>query len=90
MSNGKDNLEVGLKAFSELLDEFRRGNIANKKVVRQSLEQHLMDYTTKPSNVTIISKSSFNRNRRNFNDGAALKSQKNLYNPTTTKSPNSV
>ena len=43
MSNGKDNLEVGLKAFAGLLDEFRRGNIANKKVARQSLWQHLSE-----------------------------------------------
>ena len=43
MSNGKDNLEVGLKAFAGLLCEFRSGNIVNKKVVRQSLEQHLME-----------------------------------------------
>jgi hypothetical protein len=34
MSNQKDNLEVGLKAFTGLLNEFRVRNIANKKVVR--------------------------------------------------------
>ena len=43
MSNGKDSLEVGLTAFAGLLDEFRRGNIANKKVARQSLWQHLSE-----------------------------------------------
>ena len=43
MSNEKDNLEAGLKAFTGLLNEFRIRNIANKKIVRQSLEQHLSE-----------------------------------------------
>jgi hypothetical protein len=43
MSNEKDNLEVGLKAFAGLLDEFRKGNIANKKAARQSLEQNMAE-----------------------------------------------
>ena len=43
MCNGKDNLEVGLKALAGLLKEFRNGNIANRKVMRQSLEQHVAE-----------------------------------------------
>ena len=43
MSNEKDNLEIGLKAFAGLLSEFRRRNIANKKVVRQALEQNMAE-----------------------------------------------
>jgi len=47
MSNEKDNLEVGLKAFTGLLNEFRIRNIANKKVVRKSLVQHLSELSKK-------------------------------------------
>jgi len=43
MSNEKNQLAAGLEAFVGLLNEFRRGNVANKKVGRQSLEQHLME-----------------------------------------------
>ena len=43
----KGILEVGLQAFGGLLDEFRRGNIGNKKVVRQSLEQHMAELSTR-------------------------------------------
>ncbi len=39
--NGKYQLEVGLKALVGLLDEFRRGNISNRSVEREMLEQHL-------------------------------------------------
>ena len=45
MPENNDSFEVGLKALTELLDEFRRGNIANKKVVRRSLEQHIAELT---------------------------------------------
>ena len=47
MLNDKGDLEVGLKAFTALLGEFRRGNFANKKVVRQSLKQHLSELSRK-------------------------------------------
>jgi hypothetical protein len=45
MENWKDQLEVGLEAFIGLLDQFRAGNIANKRLERQSLEQHLRELT---------------------------------------------
>ena len=44
---GKGILEVGLQAFAGLLDEFRSGNIANKEVARQSLEQHMAELSTR-------------------------------------------
>jgi uncharacterized UPF0146 family protein len=47
MSNDKNSLEVGLDIFAGLLDEFRRGNIANKKIVRQLLKQHVAGLTRK-------------------------------------------
>jgi hypothetical protein len=40
MLNGKYQLEVGLKALEGLLDEFRKGNIANRSVEREVLERH--------------------------------------------------
>ncbi|MCF7958963.1 MAG: class I SAM-dependent methyltransferase [Phycisphaerae bacterium] len=40
MLNRNDNLEVGLKPFASLLDAFRRGNISNKRVNRESLDRH--------------------------------------------------
>ncbi len=43
MLNGKYQLEIGLKALAGLLDEFRKGNIANNKVARQSFEQHMAE-----------------------------------------------
>lgn len=43
MSNGKDNFEVGLKTLTGLFHEFKNGNIANRKVVRQSLGQHIAE-----------------------------------------------
>ncbi|MGD8501484.1 MAG: hypothetical protein PVJ86_12600, partial [Phycisphaerales bacterium] len=39
MSNGKDQSEIGLEALAGLLDEFRRGNIANGACERQALER---------------------------------------------------
>ena len=41
MLNGKYQLEVGLKALTGLLNEFRRGNITNRSVGREGLERHL-------------------------------------------------
>ena len=38
--NGKNQLEVGLKALVEILDEFRRGIITNRSIEREVLEQH--------------------------------------------------
>ncbi len=43
----KGILEVGLQAFSRLLDEFRSGNIANEKSTRQSLERHMAELSTR-------------------------------------------
>jgi len=40
MLNGKYQLEVGLKALAGLLEEFRRGNIANSKSLSQRLKRH--------------------------------------------------
>ncbi len=43
MENEKYKLEVGSKALMGLLDEFRRGNIANRSVERDVLERHLRE-----------------------------------------------
>ncbi|MHC4639900.1 MAG: class I SAM-dependent methyltransferase [Planctomycetota bacterium] len=43
MENGKNQLEVGLEAFGGLLNEFRAGNIADKRSERQALERHLRE-----------------------------------------------
>ena len=43
MLNGKNNLEVGLKTFAGLLDEFREANICDKKDECKSINKHLRD-----------------------------------------------
>jgi hypothetical protein len=47
MSNENDNWEVGLVAFSGLLEEFRKGSIANKRTAILSLEKHTVQLSRK-------------------------------------------
>lgn len=43
MSNEKNQLAAGLEAFVGLLNEFRRGNINNRKAEKEVLEHHLKE-----------------------------------------------
>ena len=43
MGNTNEQFELGMEAFSGLLDEFRRGNIANRQREKQALDRHLAE-----------------------------------------------
>jgi hypothetical protein len=47
MSDDKGQLETGLQAFAGLLDEFRSGNIADKRAEERSLEIHLRELSAR-------------------------------------------
>ena len=47
MSDGKGQLERGIGAFAGLLDEFRAGNIASRKLEAHTIERHLRELSTR-------------------------------------------